>query len=547
MLSWRVELLPYLGHEALYQKFALDQPWDSPHNRQLLNLIPDCYVSPERFDSSTNYLAVSGRRYLFNGKPVPLRRVEDGIDNTLAIVEVDDSHAVPWTRPADYAPGTGQLRGGMGHLRPEGIYALWGSGLPTLVAPEVGEQQLHRAFTYESGDGLNAGDIHTELAIRESQQADVVAASAATAAVGESETAASGLKQPSASGNSPAAVGNASRVPGGEEPRLAVPGVGDLAAATEQVETLYAERVKAATTVAQRRGIAREMIAAALEMRSDPAGAYALQSAAVQISAAVGDVQTAGEAVDAQVAMFEVDPLTQNGEMLELVGRASVGAGVVDGRAYLQRALPVLRQAIEENAYGMGEGLCKLATQFESQSRDRALLPALNRLRLQIAAAGNQHQRVEGALAQLRKDPSDRAANSTVGMYLAFIKGDWQQGLNLLAAGDNEQLARISAIDAATPASATAMLSTADAWWDLGEATTQKQFRQASRGRAAFWYAQAMDRMPESLARMHAQARLRETETSGASTPLESIAQLADALGVAPRTTPGSPKSAATR
>src|SRR5205814_1696406 len=32
VLSWRVALLPYLGEEALYNEFKLDEPWDSLHN-----------------------------------------------------------------------------------------------------------------------------------------------------------------------------------------------------------------------------------------------------------------------------------------------------------------------------------------------------------------------------------------------------------------------------------------------------------------------------------------------------------------------------------
>ena len=31
-LSWRVHLLPFLGHQQLYSRFRLDQSWDSPHN-----------------------------------------------------------------------------------------------------------------------------------------------------------------------------------------------------------------------------------------------------------------------------------------------------------------------------------------------------------------------------------------------------------------------------------------------------------------------------------------------------------------------------------
>jgi RNA polymerase sigma factor (sigma-70 family) len=36
LLSWRVALLPYLEQQGLYRQFHLDEPWDSPHNRKIL-------------------------------------------------------------------------------------------------------------------------------------------------------------------------------------------------------------------------------------------------------------------------------------------------------------------------------------------------------------------------------------------------------------------------------------------------------------------------------------------------------------------------------
>lgn len=33
--SWRVLLLPFIGQEALYKQFKLEEPWDSPHNLSL--------------------------------------------------------------------------------------------------------------------------------------------------------------------------------------------------------------------------------------------------------------------------------------------------------------------------------------------------------------------------------------------------------------------------------------------------------------------------------------------------------------------------------
>ena len=44
-LSWRVHLLPYFGEEALYQRFKLDEPWDSQHNKQLIYEMPAIYAA----------------------------------------------------------------------------------------------------------------------------------------------------------------------------------------------------------------------------------------------------------------------------------------------------------------------------------------------------------------------------------------------------------------------------------------------------------------------------------------------------------------------
>ena len=46
LLSWRVELLPYLGHGDLHGQFKLDEPWDSEHNRKLLARMPPLYAHP---------------------------------------------------------------------------------------------------------------------------------------------------------------------------------------------------------------------------------------------------------------------------------------------------------------------------------------------------------------------------------------------------------------------------------------------------------------------------------------------------------------------
>ncbi len=57
--SWRVHQLPYLGHKPLFDRFRLDEPWDSDHNLALLSEMPEVYRSPLSPETSkTVYLAI---------------------------------------------------------------------------------------------------------------------------------------------------------------------------------------------------------------------------------------------------------------------------------------------------------------------------------------------------------------------------------------------------------------------------------------------------------------------------------------------------------
>jgi hypothetical protein len=105
LLSWRVELLPYLDEHTLYNHFQLDEPWDSPHNLDLLRYMPDTFAPPglELEDpNGTFYQVFVGPGAVFDPgrkKAVSLASVTDGSAHTLLIVEA--AEPVPWTKPVD--------------------------------------------------------------------------------------------------------------------------------------------------------------------------------------------------------------------------------------------------------------------------------------------------------------------------------------------------------------------------------------------------------------------------------------------------------------
>jgi len=100
-LSWRVRILPFLEHGALYEQFKLDEPWDSEHNKKLISQMPDVYKTTSA-DDVTSLMVFFGNGALYDGtKPPTFRAITDGSSNTIAVIIAGGDKAVPWTKPDD--------------------------------------------------------------------------------------------------------------------------------------------------------------------------------------------------------------------------------------------------------------------------------------------------------------------------------------------------------------------------------------------------------------------------------------------------------------
>lgn len=106
LLSWRVALLPFLGEGALYAEFRLDEPWDSPHNRRLLERRPPVYACDEfPWDDaiSTVFVVPVGERTLFPPQgTVSKTDLGPGDRQQVVLLEAAQSQRVPWTAPQDW-------------------------------------------------------------------------------------------------------------------------------------------------------------------------------------------------------------------------------------------------------------------------------------------------------------------------------------------------------------------------------------------------------------------------------------------------------------
>lgn len=106
MHSWRVLLLPWIGHNDLFKQYRFDEPWDGPNNCKLAEQMPSVdalHGCAKPGNVTTNYLRVVGDTTASPaGRIVSSDDVPDGMVNTLFIVENVDA-GVDWMEPRDLA------------------------------------------------------------------------------------------------------------------------------------------------------------------------------------------------------------------------------------------------------------------------------------------------------------------------------------------------------------------------------------------------------------------------------------------------------------
>ncbi len=100
--SWRVLILPYLGYQDLYDRIRLEEPWDSPHNRQFHQQMPPEFACPAAgaAPGMSSYVVVVGPECVFRGATgSTLPRGADPPETIILVVET--ALAVPWMKPAE--------------------------------------------------------------------------------------------------------------------------------------------------------------------------------------------------------------------------------------------------------------------------------------------------------------------------------------------------------------------------------------------------------------------------------------------------------------
>ncbi|MCA9058404.1 MAG: DUF1559 domain-containing protein [Planctomycetaceae bacterium] len=169
LLSWRVLILPYLDEMELYQRFRLDEPWDSEHNRALGPLMPAVFqLDPgdrsEDHQGRTRFVApltpdsILGRP----GQAVRIQEITDGTSNTVMIVQASPDHAVVWTKPEDLLVDPDQPLAGLVATDAPGFHCNFGDGSAHFLPNTITAKTMNALLSISGGEIISAEDLRGE-------------------------------------------------------------------------------------------------------------------------------------------------------------------------------------------------------------------------------------------------------------------------------------------------------------------------------------------------------------------------------------------------
>jgi RNA polymerase sigma factor (sigma-70 family) len=155
LLSWRVALLPYLDEEDLHKSFKLDEPWDSEHNKKLLDKMPAVFGDQ---GNETVYQVFVGPDTAFEGaKPKQFGDIKDGTGHTILLAVA--SQPVPWTKPADLPYLADKLLPKLGGQFKEGFHVASADGAVFFVPRTFNEKTLRALITIAGGENDTFADL----------------------------------------------------------------------------------------------------------------------------------------------------------------------------------------------------------------------------------------------------------------------------------------------------------------------------------------------------------------------------------------------------
>jgi WD40 repeat protein len=288
--------------------------------------------------------------------------------------------------------------------------------------------------------------------------------------------------------------------------RLAIPSDEQQVKAFASINEVF--DFAAAEAPPQQLKIAGELLAFGKKSQNNPAEKFVLLREAMRLAKAGGDARLMLQAIDEIGGDFEIDAPAVRQKML--IGFADEARQAESIRSLVEVFEEFADQALEEQRFeAAAEAAAAVYAAVQRAPGSKYRKEVYDR-RKQIVQLYENWQEIQSALAAVKTNPDDAAANLKLGRWYCFEQRDWRAGLPYLAKGSDAQLQSLAKLELDSPAGdADAQLALADAWYAAAE-TAPREAKTALLARSGHWYQQAQGSFTSPVVKLKIEKRLEE-------------------------------------
>jgi hypothetical protein len=266
--------------------------------------------------------------------------------------------------------------------------------------------------------------------------------------------------------------------------RQPVPAADAVQAAETLMKEVFASEL-AKRSQSDMSALAARLLAEAAKNEADPASQYVLLGEARDRALRAGDAAAAIAATDQLAARYAVDGPALKLELLTRLKAVTLPAERL--LAVLEYATALAEARCAADAYDQAAAALDHAAAYAIRSRTPKLVAEVNARRAQVKASAAGFAAFKAAQEKLAASPGDPQANLTAGQFLCLHKGQWDKGLEHLAASGDPAWSTAAKADLARPGGTPEVIKVGDLWWDLSvrePVATRSRLIQRSAG----WY-----------------------------------------------------------
>jgi|GEM_PF-3970394 len=248
--------------------------------------------------------------------------------------------------------------------------------------------------------------------------------------------------------------------------RRPVPAADELARRLAEARGIFEVQLKEAVKPAQKAALAKTILTAADNTKSDTDARYVLIDLARKVFIQAGEVNDSLAAAKLLEKEFDVIAFTLVIATIEALDANTLPP---EERTVLAKTtIELAEELLDDEEYDEAEKLSTIASQSANKQKDAELRKDIVQRRSQIVRVTTAAKAALPSLELLKKKPDDAAANLAAGKFRCFVLEDWEAGLAHLAKSGDPLFATPAAFDqAALPGKSDALVAAGEAWLKL--------------------------------------------------------------------------------